>query len=276
MYPQVQNFENMRKSTLFAVLFMFVCGALFTGCAKDSGRISSVDDLKDKRIGVLQGSVHDIYATKTFPRATILQYKGPSDMILAVKSGKIDAGIYTSDELVDLIRHQPEVTLFGPPLFSSDLGLGFHRDNAELRNSFNRFLKQIRDNGVYDDMVNRWMKKGETTMPSVPKVESGRPLVVGLVSDNGLPFTAVKDNRLVGFNIELMERFAVFSGRRLTYLDMQFGSLIPALASKKIDMIGAVMWITEERKKQIDFSDPYYVQGANFFALKKNIAAGAR
>ncbi|NTW51186.1 MAG: transporter substrate-binding domain-containing protein [Chlorobiaceae bacterium] len=261
----------MRMSSRPALLLMFVFSFLIAGCAKDNNRIASVDGLKEKRIGVLQGSVHDIYATRTFPKATILQYKSPSDMILAVKSGKIDAGIYTSDELVDLIRQQPEITLFGPPLFSSDLGLGFHKENPELRNSFNSFLKEIRSNGIYGDMVERWMKKGETTMPVVPKVESGAPLVVGLVSDNGLPFTAVKDNRLVGFNIELLERFAAFSGRKLTYLDIQFGSLIPALASRKIDMIGAVMWITEERRKQIDFSDPYYVQGANFFVLRKNI-----
>jgi polar amino acid transport system substrate-binding protein len=266
----------MKKSRLLAMLFMFVCSALLDGCTKDNNRIASVDDLKEKRIGVLQGSVHDIYATKTFPKATILQYKGPSDMILAVRSGKIDAGIYTSDELVELMRQQPEFTIFGQPLFSSDLGLGFHRDNGELRSSFNRFLKQIRSNGIYDDMVNRWMKRGDTTMPTVPKAESGTPLLVGLVSDNGLPFTAVKDNRLVGFNIELLERFAAFSGRKLTYLDMQFGSLIPALASKKIDMIGAVMWITDERRKQIDFSDPYYVQGANFFTLKKNIVSSGK
>lgn len=258
------------------LLIMFACAVLLAGCAKENSRIASVDDLRESRIGVLQGSVHDIYATKTFPKATILQYKSPSDMILAVKSGRIDAGIYTSDELVDLIRHQPDISIFGPPLFSSDLGLGFHKENTGLRNSFNRFLKQIRSDGVYDDMVGRWMKKGDTAMPAVPKAESGSPLVIGLVSDNGLPFTAVKDNRLVGFNIELLERFAAFSGRKITFLDMQFGSLIPALASKKIDMIGAVMWITGERKKQIDFSDPYYAQGANFFALKKNIVSSGK
>jgi len=263
----------MKISVFRPLLLLLLCAYIVSGCAHKSNRISSIDDLKEKRIGVLQGSVHDLYATKTFPKATILQYKGPSDMILAVKSGKIDAGIYTSDELVELMRRQPEIGIFGSPLFSSDLGLGFHKDNPELRSAFNRFLKQIRSNGVYDDMVTRWMKNGDTRMPCVPKTEPGAPLVVGLVSDNGLPFTAVKDNRLVGFNIELLERFAAFSGRRITYLDMQFGSLIPALASKKIDMIGAVMWITEERRTQIDFSDPYYVQGANFFALRKNIVS---
>jgi polar amino acid transport system substrate-binding protein len=261
----------MKKSNSVALLFMVVCTLLFAGCEKKNTRIASIDDLKEKRIGVLQGSVHDIYATKAFPRATILQFKSPSDMILAVKSGKIEAGIYTSDELIEMIRQQPDIGLVGPALFSSELGLGFRRGDDKLRDSFNRFLKQIRDNGVYDDMVTRWMKKGESTMPGIAAAESGEPLVIGLVSDNGLPFTAVRDNRLVGFNIELLERFALFSGRKPVYADIEFGSLIAALASKKINMIGAVMWITGERKKQIDFSDPYYVQGAYFFALKKNI-----
>ncbi len=250
---------------------MVVCSFLLAGCDKKRVRIASVDDLKEKRIGVLQGSVHDVYATKAFPKATILQFKSPSDMILAVKTGKIDAGIYTSDELIEMIRQQPDIGLVGPALFSSELGLGFRRGDDTLRLSFNRFLRQIRHNGIYDDMVDRWMKKGETTMPGIPGAASGEPLVIGLVSDNGLPFTAVKDNRLVGFNIELLERFAAFSGRRPAYADIDFGSLIAALAGKKINMIGAVMWITGERKKQIEFSDPYYVQGAYFFALRRNI-----
>ena len=263
----------MKQSMRHSILFMLVCNLLLAGCGRKESRISSVDDLRERRIGVLQGTVHDLYATKTFPKASILQYKSPSDMILAVKAGKIDAGIYTSDELVELIRQQPEIALFGPQLFSSDLGLGFRRGDDRLRGSFNAFLQGIRRNGIYDDMIERWMNKGDTRMPVVQKAESGSPLVVGLVSDNGLPFTAVQDNRLVGFNIELLERFAAFSGRKIVYLDMEFGSLISALASGKIDMIGAVMWITDERKKQIDFSDPYYVQSASFFALRKNIVA---
>jgi polar amino acid transport system substrate-binding protein len=46
--------------------------------------LTSVKDLKDKRIGVLLGSAHDTYATKNYPDATILQYKSPADVALAV------------------------------------------------------------------------------------------------------------------------------------------------------------------------------------------------
>jgi len=110
-------------------------------------------------------------------------------------------------------------------------------------------------------------------MPELPKPAGGNKLVAGIISDNGLPFTAIKDNRLVGFNIELVDRFGLFIGRPVEYQDIEFSGLIAAAATGKIDMVATILGITEERKKQIAFSDPYYELGAWFFALKKNIAA---
>jgi len=46
--------------------------------------MSSSSDLKDKRIGVLLGSVYDRFATKTYPQATVLHFDTPSDLQLAV------------------------------------------------------------------------------------------------------------------------------------------------------------------------------------------------
>ena len=54
---------------------------------------------------------------------------------------------------------------------------------------------------------------------------------------------------------------------------MEFGGLIAAVATSKVDMIAASIYITEERQKQINFSDPYFEMGNRVFALKSNIAA---
>ena len=234
--------------------------------------IRTPDDLKDKRIGVLLGTTHDSYASKAYPKARIQQYKTPSDMILAVKTGKVDAAIYSREELVEMMRTQSELGLLEQSLFSTPIAMGFNHRNTELRRAFNRFLNQIKQNGIYDAMVSRWIIRGETGMPLIPKPSTGKTLTAGIISDNGLPFTVVKDNRLVGFNIELMERFGSYLGVTVTYQDIEFGSLIAATAGGKVDMIAAVMAITEERKKQIAFSDPYYELGAYIFALKKNLA----
>ena len=47
-------------------------------------------------------------------------------------------------------------------------------------------------------------------------------------------------------------------GAKLQVIDMAFDSLIPALSSGAIDFIAAGMSVTEERKKNVDFSIPYF------------------
>jgi len=238
----------------------------------DSTKLSSVADLNGKKIGVLLGSVHDTYATKTYPQATILQYKTVSDILLAVKSGKVDAAFYTTETLLDIIRKDNDLAFLGKPLFTIPIGTGFNKGNDGLREQFNTFLHQIRENGVFNDMVDRWMTKGDIRMPKIANAGANGVLVVGIVSDKGLPFTIVRDNRMIGFDVELTERFAASLGKKLRMMDMEFGSLIAAAATNKIDMITSTLMITEERKRQIAFSEPYYELGASVFALKKNIA----
>ena len=236
-------------------------------------KLVSVDDLKNKRIGVLLGSVHDTYVMKHYPKASVLQYKSPPDIVLAVKSGKIDVGIYTRETVTGMLRNDNELAILGDSLFSVPIGFGFNKDNTVLREKCNEFLRQIKENGVYNDMVDRWIKKGDTTMPEVANAKSNGVLVIGNVSDKGMPFTIVKDNKLVGFDIELVERFGAYLGKEVKFADMEFGSLVAAAATNKIDMIASTLMITDERKKQISFSDAYYEIGTNVFALKNNIAA---
>lgn len=233
---------------------------------------SPAEWLANKRIGVLLGSVHDTYAIKQYPQATILQYKTPSDLVLAVKSGKVDAAFYTHETLLELLRHDTDLALVGKPLFSVPIGVGFNKSNDTLRTQFGTFLKQIRENGQFNDMVSRWILQGSTqTVPVEGSRANGR-LIIGTVSDKGLPFTIVKDNRMIGFDIELAERFAAWLGKEPVLMDMEFGSLIAAASTNKIDTIFSTLMITDERKKQIAFSEPYYELGASVFALKKNLS----
>jgi polar amino acid transport system substrate-binding protein len=239
----------------------------------DDKKLASIADLKDKRIALLLGSVHDSYAAAHYPKAILLQYKSPSDILLAVKSGKADAGMYTRETLVEILRGDPELGLLGDSIFSVPIAIGFNKDNSALREKFNDFLRAIRENGVYGDMVDRWMVKGDARMPPIANTKSNGQLVVGNVSDKGMPFTVIKDNKLVGFDIELAERFGAFLGKAVNFSDMEFGNLVAAVSTNKIDLIASTLMITDERKQQISFSDQYYELGTNLFALKKNIAS---
>lgn len=226
--------------------------------ASSSNEPFTMDQLATKKVGVLLGSVHDSYMAEHYPGANVYQYKSYPDMVLALKSGKIDVGFYVKESFADLQKSDSSLVILKDNIYTVPIGMGFNQDNDALREQFNAFLKEIKASGVYDDMVKRWYHEGDYRMPVIENSPANGQIIIGNVSDKGLPFTAVKDNQLIGFDIEMDRRFASYLGKEPVFSDMEFGNLITAVASKKVDMITSTLMITEERKKQIDFSDPYY------------------
>jgi polar amino acid transport system substrate-binding protein len=238
----------------------------------ESKKLAQVDDLEARRIGALQGSAHVEYVEKTWPRATLLQYNTPADLLLAVKTGKVDAGLSDAEPLREMLRADKSLGVLGESLFSFPEGAGFRKGNDVLLKQFNRFLTELRQSGIHADMIDRWMERNLTDMPVIANAGSSGELVVG-VSDGSLPFMAVKDNKLIGFEIELAQRFGAWLDRKVRFSHIDFSGLIAAVATGKVDMIVAALFITEERRQSIDFSDPYYEEATRVFGLKKNIAA---
>lgn len=72
------------------------------------------------------------------------------------------------------------------------------------------------------------------------------------------PFEYRDGDKIVGFDIDLINEISKIMGFQFEIVDMQFDGLLPALESKKIDLIIAGMTATEERKQFVNFSDPYY------------------
>lgn len=77
------------------------------------------------------------------------------------------------------------------------------------------------------------------------------------------PFEFQKENskELTGFDIDLIKAIGKQMGYKVEIINMGFDALIPALGTGNIDAAIAGMSITEERKKAVVFSDPYYTSG---------------
>jgi polar amino acid transport system substrate-binding protein len=273
--------DERRKSVDFSISYFDNAQVLLTTRPPEAaasqtgpapGKMRSPADLADKKIAVLMGSADSPYAHEHFPAATVLEFQSAPDIVLAVKTKKVDAALYDDVPLRMVLREDPDLAAMQGTLYSFNVGAGFQKEDVALRTQFNRFLAEIRKNGVYDDMVKRWVDQSDTTMPHIELPQSGKPLVVG-VSDGGMPFVGVQENRLIGFDVEMTTRFAAAIGRPVRFDNMQFAGLIAAVASGKADMIVSSIYITAERQKQIAFSDPYFETGSRAFALKESLAA---
>ncbi len=236
--------------------------------------LRAATDLATQRVGVMTGSAHEVWVIREWPQAQAVQYRGTADVALAVRTGKVDGALFDALPLRELLAGDSSLAILGDPLFTFPLGAGFAERNGALRAEFNRFLAAIRANGTYDEMLARWVDGGGTAVPPIAVERRGPPLVVG-VSDVGLPFVGLRDGALVGFDIELARRFAASLGRELRVSNMDFGALIAAVASGKVDVIIASIFITAEREEQIDFSDPYFEMATEVF-VRRDRLVGAR
>lgn len=88
---------------------------------------------------------------------------------------------------------------------------------------------------------------------------------------NYKPFDYKEDAKLTGLDIDLVNEIAKREGIELTWVEMSFDGLIPALKTGKIDMIASVMSATEERRKSVDFSDVYYTTKNLYIKKKDNV-----
>lgn len=99
--------------------------------------------------------------------------------------------------------------------------------------------------------------KGEAADDSLARVKAAGKLVAGL--DDAFPPFGFRNekNELVGFDIDLGNELAKRLGVKMEWQPTEWSSVIMSLKSKKFDVIWSGMSITEERKKEINFSIPY-------------------
>lgn len=82
-------------------------------------------------------------------------------------------------------------------------------------------------------------------------------IVVG-TAPNFVPFEYMDGDEIVGFDMDLLDEVSKETGLKFKVVGMDFSGLLPALQTKKIDMIVAGMSITEDRKKNVNFTHPYF------------------
>jgi polar amino acid transport system substrate-binding protein len=93
------------------------------------------------------------------------------------------------------------------------------------------------------------------------KIKKNGKLVLGTSADYP-PYEFHKStngkDEIVGFDIEIAKQIAKDLGVQLEIKDMKFDGLLAALDQGNIDLIISGMTPTEERKKNVDFTDVYY------------------
>ncbi len=75
------------------------------------------------------------------------------------------------------------------------------------------------------------------------------------------PMEYIQDGKRVGFDIDMANALSAKMGRTLEYTEMDFKGMIPSVISGRQDIVLSAIYITDERKQVVDFTDPYFTAG---------------
>lgn len=87
--------------------------------------------------------------------------------------------------------------------------------------------------------------------------------------DGLLPYSS-SDDKVAGFEVEIAKGLGAQLGVPIKHEWVSWDGLIPALTSKRCDVIVNGLFITDKRKEVIDFSVPYYGSGETILVRKDN------
>jgi len=86
-----------------------------------------------------------------------------------------------------------------------------------------------------------------------------------------MPFEMTdKKGRFVGFDIDMAKEMAKAMGVKFVPVNTSWDGIIPALITKKFDIIMSGMTVTQERNLKINFADPYIIVGQTILINKKH------
>ena len=84
------------------------------------------------------------------------------------------------------------------------------------------------------------------------------------------PYEFLRGQEIVGIDVEICRAVATKLGRPFKAETVDFDSVIPAVISGKADIAAAGITVTEDRKKNVDFSVPYVKTGIVVISKKSN------
>lgn len=87
-------------------------------------------------------------------------------------------------------------------------------------------------------------------------LSGAEPLRVA-VSPDYKPLAFLQEGQLAGIEVDHARAVAKVLGRELEFVEMSFDEFIPALGIGKVDVVMSGFSVTEERKAEVDYAEPF-------------------
>jgi len=113
--------------------------------------------------------------------------------------------------------------------------------------------------------------KKEEAKPAAPAATAAPAELKVAIDPTYEPFTfKTADGKPTGFDVDMANAICEQIKRQCVFVEQVWDSMIPGLTAQKYDVIISSMSITDDRMKEVDFSDKYYNTPSRI-VLKKSV-----
>lgn len=255
---------------ILSLMLCVLIAASLSGCGKQDEqkeelplKVTCVDDIPGKKLGVQLGTTGDTYASDyegDEEGTTIERYNKGDDAIQALKQDKIDAVIIDEEPAKAFVETNRELVILDEEFADEDYAICIAKGNDELRIKINNAIAELTADGTLDKIKKNYTgtddEKGQ--FPYTPQ-DVARPNGTLTVATNAAfkPYEYYESGEITGLDVDMMQAVCDKLGMTLKIEDMEFNAIINAVASGKADVGAAGMTVDEERLKNIDFTDTY-------------------
>lgn len=144
-------------------------------------------------------------------------------------------------------------------LSSEEYAFCVAQDDAELLASVNAYLAQIKADGTFDAICDKYFGNGTPASITSAALDTSKDQLVVATCTGFEPFEMVSgDGKFSGVDLEIAAGLAEYLGKELCIQDMQFASVVTSVQQGICDIGMAGLSVTPARQEIVTFSDTYY------------------
>ena len=216
------------------------------------------------KIGMGTGSAFNKVMDGFFPKAKALFFNTYTDMVRSIEAGKLDAMLVDEPTARLLVESHKGIEIVNKLLEKADYAFAFSKSEKgeKLCTQMTEFVQSSIKQGLKTDLESVWFGSDESVKKiDMSKLNATNGTLHLATNTENAPFVYIKDNAIVGYDIDWVVRFCEAYGYGLEIVNMNFESVLPSLVSEASDLAVGEITITEERKQNVLFSAPDYDGG---------------
>ena len=119
-------------------------------------KITSAEGLAGKRLGVVQGTLQEIYAAKNFKDTDLVKFPDNNSAIAALNNGTVDAHFLDYEAAKEYSAQYGLENAIDIPSFDAPAGFAIAKGNTEFKAALDEALAAAMEDGTWKELYQKW------------------------------------------------------------------------------------------------------------------------